>query len=143
MTTKETIVNILDDCGVYLYDIETVSENERKIFRIYITSKDGINLDKCSEVTKILSPILDLEPPLNGEYTLEVSSPGIERPLRKNEHYLGSIGEMLKVKLINTDKIIGKLESFEDGKITLLEDDGEVTTIALDEIEKARTYYKW
>ena len=143
MTTKETIVNILNDCGVYLYDIETVSENERKIFRIYITSKDGINLDKCSEVTKILSPILDLEPPINGEYTLEVSSPGIERPLRKNEHYTGSIGEMLKVKLINTDKIIGKLESFEDGKITLIEDDGEVTTIALDDIEKARTYYKW
>lgn len=143
MTNKETIVNILKDCGVYLYDIETVTEGERKIFRIYITSKDGINLDKCSEVTKILSPILDLEPPLNGEYTLEVSSPGIERPLRKNEHYLGSIGEILKVKLINTDKIIGKLESFEDGKITLLEDDGEVTTIALDDIEKARTYYKW
>jgi len=143
MTTKETIINILNDCGVDLYDIETVSENERKIFRIYITSKDGINLDKCSEVTKILSPILDLEPPVSGEYTLEVSSPGIERPLRKNEHYMGSIGEMVKVKLINTDKIIGKLESFEDGKITLLEDDGEITTIALDDIEKARTYYKW
>lgn len=143
MTTKETIVNILDDCGVNLYDIETVSENDRKIFRIYITSKNGINLDKCSEVTKILSPILDLEPPVNGEYTLEVSSPGIERALRKNEHYAGSIGETLKVKLINTDKIIGKLETFKDGKITLLEDDGELTTIALEDIEKARTYYKW
>jgi ribosome maturation factor RimP len=50
---------------------------------------------------------------------------------------------MIKVKLVNTDKIIGKLESLEDGKITLLEDDGEVTSIALDDIEKARTYYKW
>jgi len=143
MTNKETIVNILHDCGVDLYDIETVSENERKIFRIYITSKDGISLDKCSEVTKILSPILDLEPPVSGEYTLEVSSPGIERPLRKNEHYIGSIGEMVKVKLINTDKIIGKLESLEDGKITLVEDDGEVVSISLDDIDKARTYYKW
>ena len=143
MTNKETIVNILHDCGVDLYDIETVSENERKIFRIYITSKDGISLDKCSEVTKILSPILDLEPPVSGEYTLEVSSPGIERPLRKNEHYIGSIGEMVKVKLINTDKIIGKLKSLEDGKITLVEDDGEVVSISLDDIDKARTYYKW
>jgi len=143
MTNKETIINILHDCGVDLYDIEIVSENERKIFRIYITSKDGISLDKCSEVTKILSPILDLEPPVSGEYTLEVSSPGIERPLRKNEHYIGSIGEMVKVKLINTDKIIGKLESLEDGKITLVEDDGEVVSISLDDIDKARTYYKW
>lgn len=143
MTTNETIVNILHDCGVELYDIETVSENERKIFRIFITSPEGINLDKCSEVTKILSPILDLEPPLSGEYTLEVSSPGIERPLRKNEHYKGSIGQLVKIKLINTDKIIGKLESFKDGKLTVIEDDGEVNTISLEDIDKARTYYKW
>lgn len=144
MTTKETIINILHDCDVELYDLETVSENEQKIFRIYITSaKEKINLDKCAEVTKILSPILDLKPPVNGEYILEVSSPGIERPLKKMEQYIGSIGEDVKVKLINTDKIIGKLDSVEDGKLTIIEYDGEVTTISMDNIEKARTHYKW
>lgn len=143
MTTKETIVNILDDCGVNLYDIETVSEHERKIFRIYITTPEGISLDKCAEVTRILSPILDLEPPVSGEYTLEVSSPGIERPLKTLEQYKASVGEDIKVKLINTDKIIGKLESLDNSKITIKEYDGEVTTISIDDIEKARTYYKW
>jgi len=144
MTTKETIVNILHDCGVELYDLETVSENEQKIFRIYITSAtEKVNLDKCAEVTRILSPILDLEPPVNGVYTLEVSSPGIERPLKKMEHYIGSIGEDVKVKLINTDKIIGKLDSIEDNKLTITEYDGEVTIVPMDDIEKARTYYKW
>ena len=144
MTTKETIVNILHDCGVELYDLETVSENEQKIFRIYVTSaKEKVNLDKCAEVTKILSPILDLEPPVSGQYTLEVSSPGIERPLKKMEHYRGSIGEDVKVKLINTDKIIGKLDSVSDGKLIITEYDGEVTTISMDDIDKARTYYKW
>lgn len=144
MTTKETIVNILHDCDVELYDMETVSEHEQKIFRIYVTSaKEKVNLDKCAEVTRILSPILDLEPPVNGVYTLEVSSPGIERPLKKLEHYIGSIGEDVKVKLINTDKIIGKLDSVKDGKLTITEYDGEVTTISMDDIEKARTYYKW
>ena len=144
MTTKETIVNILHDCGVELYDLETVSENEQKIFRIYVTSaKEKVNLDKCAEVTKILSPILDLEPPVSGHYTLEVSSPGIERPLKKMEHYRGSIGEDVKVKLINTDKIIGKLDSVSDGKLVITEYDGEVTTISMDDIDKARTYYKW
>ncbi len=144
MTTKETIINILHDCNVELYDLETVSENEQKIFRIYITSaKEKVNLDKCAEVTKILSPILDLEPPVSGVYTLEVSSPGIERPLKKMEHYIGSIGEDVKVKLINTDKIIGKLDSVENGKLTITEYDGEVTKIPMDDIEKARTYFKW
>jgi len=144
MTTKETIVNILHDCGVELYDLETVSEFEQKIFRIYITSaKEKVNLDKCAEVTRILSPILDLEPPINGVYTLEVSSPGIERPLKKMEHYIGSIGEDIKVKLINTDKIMGCLDSIEDKKLTITEYDGEVTVVHMDDIEKARTYYKW
>lgn len=144
MTTKETIVSILHDCDVELYDLETVSENEQKIFRIYVTSaKEKVNLDKCAEVTRILSPILDLEPPVSGEYTLEVSSPGIERPLKKLEHFIGSIGEDVKIKLINTDKIIGKLDSVENGKLTITEYDGEVTTISMDDIEKARTYYKW
>jgi len=144
MTTKETIVNILHDCGVELYDIETVSEYEQKIFRIYITSANKkVNLDKCAEVTKILSPILDLEPPVNGAYALEVSSPGIERPLKKMEHFIGSIGEDIKIKLINTDKIIGKLDSIKDNKLTIIEYDGEVTIVPIDDIEKARTYYKW
>lgn len=143
MSNRETIVNILHDCGVELYDLETASEFDQRIYRIYITSSQGINLDKCAEVTRILSPILDLDPPVSGHYTLEVSSPGIERPLKRIEQFLGSVGEDIKVKLINTDKIIGKLESVEDGKITIKEEDGEVTIIPLDEIEKARTYYKW
>jgi len=143
MTNKETISNILKDCGVELYDTETVSEYEQKIFRIYITSKDGINLDKCAEVTRILSPILDLEPPVNGHYTLEVSSPGIERPLKNKEQFKSSIGDIIKVKLINTDKIIGELISLEDEIITIKEEDGEITKISLDDIDKARTYYKW
>jgi len=143
MTSKETIINILKDCDVELYDTETVSEYEQKIFRIYITAKDGVSLDKCAEVTRILSPILDLEPPVNGNYTLEVSSPGIERPLKTIEQYKASIGDMVKVKLINTDKIIGNLESLEDGIITIKEEDGDITKISLDDIDKARTYYKW
>ncbi len=143
MTNKETIKNIVEDCGVKLYDIETVSENDRKIFRIYITSQDGIDLDKCAEITRILSPIFDVEPPVNGAYTLEVSSPGIERALKKEDHFKSSIGELVKIKLINTDTIIGELKEFKDGKITILEDDGELSEISLDEIEKVRTYYKW
>lgn len=143
MSIKETIVGILSDCEVELYDIESVTENEQKIYRIYVTAKGGVSLDKCAEVTRILSPIFDVEPPVSGAYTLEVSSPGIERPLKTLHHYQCSLGEYVKVKLINTDKIIGKLDKVEDNQITLIEDDGDVTSIALDEIEKARTYFKW
>jgi len=139
----ETIKNIIEENGASFYDSEVVSEGGARIFRIYIRAKDGITLELCAKISRILSPILDLEPPVGGAYTLEVSSPGIERSLKKAEHFKGSVGENIKIKLINTDKIIGKLTSF-DGKILeIKEEDGEVSKIALDEIEKARTYYKW
>jgi ribosome maturation factor RimP len=143
VSLKESIENILSDCGVTLYDMEMTTESERKIFRIYITCKGGVSLDKCAEVTNILSPILDLEPPVADAYTLEVSSPGIERALKNFHHYECSVGEMVKIKLINTDKIIGTLEEVNEKEIVVLEEDGQKTTIPFDEITKARTYFQW
>ena len=137
------IKKIIEDNGALYYDSEVVSENSNKIFRIYITAKDGVTLDLCAKISRIISPILDLEPPVNGAYTLEVSSPGIERSLKKDEHFRGSIGENIKIKLINTDKIIGKLNSFDGKTLEILENDGELSKIELEDIDKARTYYKW
>ncbi len=139
----ETIRKIIEDNGAAYYDSEIVSENSNRIFRIYITAKEGVTLDLCAKISRIISPILDLEPPVSGAYTLEVSSPGIERALRKNEHFTGSIGQDVKIKLINTDKIIGKLNSFDGKVLEIIEEDGEHTQINLEDIDKARTYYKW
>jgi len=137
------IKKIIEENGAVFYDSEVVSENNNRIFRIYITAKDGVTLDMCAKISRIISPILDLEPPLNGAYTLEVSSPGIERTLKKDEHFRGSIGENVKIKLINTDKIIGQLASYDGKTMEVLEDDGERTKIDIEDIDKARTYYKW
>ena len=137
------IKKIIEENGASYYDSEIVGENGNRIYRIYITSKAGVTLDLCAKISRILSPILDLEPPVNGAYTLEVSSPGIERSLKKTEHFLGSIGENIKVNLINTDKIIGKLNSFDGKVLEIIEEDGEEIKINLEDIDKARTYYKW
>ena len=137
------IKKIIEENGAVFYDSEVVSENNNRIFRIYITAKDGVTLDMCAKISRIISPILDLEPPLNGAYTLEVSSPGIERTLKKDEHFRGSIGENVKIKLINTDKIIGQLASYDGKTMEVLEDDGERTKIDIEDIDKVRTYYKW
>jgi ribosome maturation factor RimP len=143
LSLRQSIEDILKSCNVELYDTETVTENEKKIFRIYIMQEGGVGLDKCAEVTNILSPILDLDPPVNGAYTLEVSSPGIERALKTHRHFACSIGEMVKIKLINTDKIIGKLEKVSEEEIVVVEEDGQKSVIPFDEIDKARTYFQW
>ena len=142
MIDKEQIVKIVESCGVFLYDTEIANEFDRKIFRIYITSKEGISLDKCAEISRILSPIFDLEPPLEGEYLLEVSSPGIERKLLKPEHFIASIGEKVKVKLITKEKFIGVLDAFSANNASIHVED-KLRQISLDEIESARTYFEW
>ena len=142
MFNYDNMVKIVESCGVHVYDTEVATEFDKRIFRLYITSKEGINLDKCAEVSRILSPIFDVEPPLEGEYTFEVSSPGIERKLTKPEHFTASLGEKIKVELKDKEKFIGILESFENDLVSVRVEN-ELKVIPIDTIEKARTYFEW
>ncbi|MCC3124922.1 ribosome maturation factor RimP, partial [Campylobacter jejuni] len=95
------------------YDDELVSENGKKIYRIYVQKEGGgVNLDDCAKLSEILSPIFDVEPPVNGEYFLEVSSPGLERKLSKIEHFAKSIGELVKITTNEKEKIEAKIIAF-------------------------------
>lgn len=139
----KSLENILKECGVSLYDTQIVTENDHKIYRIYIHSKDGISLDKCTEVTKIISPIIDLNPPIEGEYFLEVSSPGVERNLTKKKHFKFSIGELVKLKTTN-GKFKGELLDADDEKILIKDKETkEEKEINHSDILSAKTYYTW
>jgi len=141
---NKTLENLLKECDVTLYDTEIVTENDHRIYRIYITSKDGINLDKCTEVTKILSPILDMDPPVDGEYFLEVSSPGIERKLTKPFHFQNSIGELVKIKHSDLGKLKGEILNADEDSVTIKDkSDKEEKTLAYQDILNAKTYYSW
>ncbi|MBT7118251.1 MAG: ribosome maturation factor RimP, partial [Campylobacteraceae bacterium] len=110
MTLEESIQIAVEGCGVVLYDIAQLKEHSDNIYRVYIASKDGITLEKCTEVSRMISPILDLDEPMHGKYRLEVSSPGVERRLKKPAHFIGSIGSSVRIKDIATDKIEGVLK---------------------------------
>ncbi len=141
---RDTLKALLKECEVELYDTEIVTENGRKIYRIYITSKDGITLNKCEEVTKIISPLLDTNPPIEGQYYLEVSSPGVERKLKSIDNFKASVGELVKITTFDKDKIKGKLLKVDgDNKILIREESGDLKEVNYTDIEKAKTYYKW
>lgn len=142
MINLEQITKLVESCGVSLYDTEITTELDKRIFRLYITAQGGVSLDKCAEVSRILSPIFDVEPPLEGEYFFEVSSPGIERKLTKVEHYSASIGEKVKLKLKDKEKFVGVLEKFEND-VLFVRVDKDVREIPLESIDKARTYFEW
>ncbi|PRM92079.1 ribosome maturation factor RimP [Arcobacter cryaerophilus gv. occultus] len=142
MNLEEQIKLIVENSGLKLYDIVTKKEHERNIFRVIVTSKDGVNLDKCAEISRLISPILDIDEPMGGKYNLEVSSPGIERKLKKPEHFISSIGELVKVKNIETDLLKGELLSADNSKITIKTEFGD-EEITYDNILSAATYFEW
>jgi len=142
MNLEESIEIAVQGCGAEIYDIVTLKENDKNVFRIYVTAKDGISLDKCAEISRMISPILDIEEPMKGNYNLEVSSPGIERKLKRPQHYKASIGEKVKLKDFNKDTIKGELIFADDNEIKIKTEHGE-EIIAYDEISTATTYFEW
>lgn len=133
---------LLKECGVALYDDEIVGERGRTIYRIYIMKPGGVNLDDCERVSKLLSPIFDVKPPVDGEWVLEVSSPGLERKLTKESHFQNSIDELVKIELEDKTKIKGKIVGLVDGLLELLVDEKPVK-VEFDTIKKAKTYIEW
>lgn len=142
MTLEESIQIAVEGCGVSLYDIVNLKENDNNIYRVYITSSEGISLDKCAEVSRQISPLLDVHEPLSGKYNLEVSSPGIERKLKKPAHFKASINENIRIKDFEKNILEGKFLRADDNEIVLQTEHGE-EIISYDEISLASTYYEW
>jgi ribosome maturation factor RimP len=142
MNLEESIKLAVESLGAQLYDIVNTKEHDKNIYRVYVTSPEGINLDKCAEISRMISPILDVNEPMSGEYTLEVSSPGIERKLRKTEHFKASVGEKVKVKDIATEVYKGELLSADDEKIIIKTEFGE-EEVSYSSILSASTYFEW
>jgi len=143
MSLESDIKNVVESMDLSVYDIMTVSESGDTIYRILINSKEGISLDKCAEVTRMLNPLLDVTPPVSGDYRLEVSSPGIERKLKSLKHFNASVGEKVKIVLISNEVLKGELLKVEGSKITVQDEQVGEQTVPFDEVIKASTYFEW
>ncbi len=142
MNLEESITLAAESLGVQVYDIVTAREHDNNIYRVSITAQGGVNLDKCAEVSRMISPILDLDEPLGGNYRLEVSSPGIERRLKNKQHFIASVGEKVKIKDIDTKTFRGELLSANENKIVLKTESGD-KELEYGSILSASTYFEW
>lgn len=127
--------------GCYIYDVEFVKEGGMYFLRVYADCDGGIDLDKCEVISRALSDKLDEADPISQNYYLEVSSPGIERKLKRQEHFDRYIGEKIDIGLyrpINGSKqLSGELIGYDGTNITA-EVDGEKITLP----QKETTYVK-
>ncbi|HIP18453.1 MAG TPA: ribosome maturation factor RimP [Sulfurovum sp.] len=142
MNLDTQIAKIIEANGAALYDTEVVTEFDETIYRVLITKVGGVNLDLCADISHELSPFLDVHPPMNGQYRLEVSSPGIERKLTKPIHFQNAIGEKVKLKLGGGEKRKGTLKSADDKGIVVESKQGE-ESYTYAELNTSKTYFEW
>lgn len=141
---REVIEPTVTELGYRIWDVTYQKLGADYHLEITIDSDDGINIEDCEKVHRAIDPILDEYDFIEGFYYLEVSSPGIERELRCEEHIRLSIGEKVEVKLFaakdGKKSFVAKLVSYEDGNITF-DVDGESLTVAEKEVSKMTTVF--
>ena len=142
-----TLVNaVVEREGYELIDVEFVTEQGRAILRMYVDTVPpgdehrGVTVDDCSRLSRIISDVLDVEDAVSGNYNLEVSSPGLFRPLTKPVHFERVTGQRIKVKTyqkIEDRRVFtGKLIGLDAGTLTV-EVDGQRYALALEDVAKA------
>ncbi len=136
----ELLESPVEAAGYELVGLEFIRAGEHSTLRIYIDSENGINVDDCAEVSHQVSAVLDVEDPISVAYNLEISSPGLERPLFKAEHYQRFIGHevsiVLKMAMNNRRKWKGIIQAVEGETITICVDE-QNEEFALSNISKA------
>lgn len=131
----------VEGLGFELVDAELTGSGSQAVLRVYIDSPGGINVEDCALVSRQLSTLLDVEDPIPGQYMLEVSSPGLDRPLARRKDFERFAGSQVKVRVhqavLGRRNFTGRLQAVEGDHI-VLEMDKEVYDLAFDNIERAR-----
>ena len=132
MSLESDIKSLVKSVDMELYDISTVSEFDETIYRIAVLSTemvDGkrspVGLDNCAELSRMISPLLDVTPPVAGDYRMEVGSPGIERKLNTIKHFTLSISDKVSLLLNDKTKLRGILTNVDVYKL-YVDVEGEV-----------------
>lgn len=140
-TLKAMIAPVVDALGCEFWGLEYLSSGRSALLRIYIDrAEEGVTVEDCEKVSRQVSSLMDVEDPISGEYTLEVSSPGLERPLYNLEQFQRYVGEEVALKLRfpyeGRRKFKGRLNGVEGEDILLVVDDHEYL-FPVDSVEKA------
>ncbi len=147
---RELVAPIASDLQLDLYDVEQRGGTMRVTLDTPAGSEGSVDLDQLALATRLISRELDHQDPIPGKYTLEVTSPGVERSLRTPAHFQREIGKTVSVRLANVEsderRIEGVLVAADDRTATIRTADGDESaerTVDLDSIDRARTVFVW
>ncbi len=146
MSSKQSAIEVMiapavEALGFEVWALEYLTQGRHVVLRLYIDSPNGVGIEDCSEVSRQVSSILDVEDPISADYTLEVSSPGIDRLLVKLEHFAQFKGHKASIKLRfpfeGRRRFTGILNGVEGDEVLIVVDDEEFL-LPLDSIDRGR-----
>jgi ribosome maturation factor RimP len=149
---RDLVLPLLDDRHLDLYDVEMQGPVLRVVVDNPPGSGGGLDLDVLADATRAVSRALDEADPITGRYTLEVTSPGLERTLRRPEHFERAVGETVKIRTVDgvsdERRVEGQLVSADDSGVVVrtgAAEDGTAVEqrLAYDDIDRARTVFEW
>jgi ribosome maturation factor RimP len=146
MSTLKDVTPIIEEklrfMQIYVYDIKFNRAGKRSVLRVYIDRPGGVTIEDCEKASNAISILLDVENFSNSAYTLEVSSPGLDRELRREQDYKMVLGHYIRLYMKEpADKpreLVGKLSGCENDAVVLEMDDEQTATVALSEVASGR-----
>ena len=131
--------------GCTLWDVEYLREGGENYLRVTIDKPEGVGISDCEAVSRLMNDILDTEDPIDESYSFQVSSPGVERELKKPEHFERYLGEKIRLRLYKAvdgaKEHIGALQKADADEIVLLFDDGRTVSFPRENVAKAKAYF--
>jgi ribosome maturation factor RimP len=146
-SVQDQLAAIVADEGLELVATEVVGSGPKTVLRLVLDGPNGVNLDQCALVSRQASVLLDVEDPLRHRYTLEVSSPGLDRKLYGTNDYDRYVGHRVKIRMApsfrNHRTVVGELMGRRNDVIRIFDDSGQEIELPIDEILEARLEVDW
>jgi len=143
----ELAESLLHETIMEVVDVEFLFERGRWLLRLYIDKEGGVTLDDCALVSRELGDLIEAKSIINYPYVLEVSSPGLNRPLKKEKDFTRSVGKMVVLTMFrpinNRKSFTGRVTGVREGVVSLLLDDNTLADLPLKDINKARLKYEF
>lgn len=148
----ELAEQVLSSLGMELVELEYKHEGRELVLRLFIDKEGGVTLDDCESVSRDLSQILEVEDIITGHYRFEVSSPGLDRPLKKGSDYEKYAGRLVKIRTFEAladdagnkrKTFLGELKGLKEGQVHIALKEGQSAVIPLDKIAKANLEFEF
>jgi ribosome maturation factor RimP len=138
--------SLTEDAAFELVDVVFASERGRWVLRVYIDKEGGVTLDDCAKFSRELGTLIEVQETIDHPYALEVSSPGLDRPLKKEKDFRRAVGMKVKIKTIapieGQKRIVGQLQEVREGVLVLLVE-GKHIPVPMVDIERANLVYEF